>query len=441
MNAIIDHREAETQMLGACLLRPTGIDDVADVITPDDLYAPKHTIIWAAILQLHRTGDAVDAITVGNHLTRTGELATIGGLPYLHQLINGVVTTTNAQFYARIVHEQAVLRRLAAAGTRITQLAQAGEGDVTALVETCRAEVDAVATGTAAVSTGFIGDTIDTTLEALETEPTGYPTPWPDLNRLIRVWRPGALYVVGARPAVGKSIVGVQAAVHLAQHGAVVIASLEMPRVEVEQRILAHLARVPGNRIDAHDLTDEDWARIARHRAELASLPIAIDDRSSLTPAGIRAFARTVAHRRPLAGIVVDYLQLMTAPRGMEKRNRAEVVGEFSRGLKLLAKELQVPVIALSQLNRGPEQRQDKRPSMADLRESGAVEQDSDVVLLLHEHDDDETALDMLVAKNRQGQCGVVELTRGGAFSEMTPRQWRPAPVPVQDREPSWHDR
>lgn len=423
---MIPHTEAEMHVLGAMLGKQAVIDDVMEIIEPADMHAPKHEVIYQAILSLRARGDAVDPLTVGAHLTTVGQLAQAGGAPYLHELYATPPTLSNAPFYARIVYEHAVRRRLYAAGTRIAQLAASGEGDVDELAEMCRGELDVARRATA--TTRYVSDTIDETLDALERPSLATETPWSDLNSILKGWRPGGLYVVGARPGIGKTIVGVQAAIGLAAHGHVAFASLEMPEAELHQRIIAHQASVHIGRMDARTLTEGDWSRIATHRGDLANLPISIDDRGTVTVAEVRSHARTVSRRGPLAGVVVDYLQLMASPRG-DRRPRHEIVADYSRQLKLLAKEMSCPVIALSQLNRASEARQDKRPSLADLRESGAVEQDADVVLLLHEHEEDETAIDVLIAKNRHGARGSVELTRLGWYSRMEPRAWSPSRV------------
>ncbi|RHA38705.1 replicative DNA helicase [Cellulomonas rhizosphaerae] len=420
----IPHDEAEKHILGSLLNRPALVSDVVEIVQPADMYAPRHEVIYRSIITMDARGLAIDPLTVGEYLTGTGELAAAGGALYLADLYATPPATSNAPYYARIVAEHATRRRLHAAGTRIVQLSASGEGDVAEIVEQSRAEVDAVS-ATAAATVTYVGDTIDDTLDALEQPSPATPTPWTDLNDIIGGWRPGALYVVGARPGIGKTIVGIEAAIGLAERGHVAFSSLEMPRDELMHRILAHQALVPINRMDSRTLTDDDWRKIAGVRAAIGAMTVAIDDRGAVTTTDVRAHARTVSRRGPLVAVIVDYLQLMASPRG-ERRPRHEVVADYSRQLKLLAKELACPVIALSQLNRASENRQDKRPSLADLRESGAVEQDADVVLLLHEHEEDDTAIDVLIAKNRHGARGSVELTRRGWFSRMDTAQWSP---------------
>lgn len=254
-------------------------------------------------------------------------------------------------------------------------------------------------------------------------------------RRPIGGWRPGALYVIGARPGVGKSVLGLQAAINMAAHGAVALSSIEMTEAEIAARLVSQEANVPVGHLIDRKVTEDDWRRISTSHARMHALPIYVDDKTGVTPLNVRAHARTVGRRRALAGIVVDYLQLMTAPRG-DKRPRHEVVSDFSRQLKLMAKEMQVPVIALSQLNRGSEQRSDKRPSIADLRESGAVEQDADVVMLLHSTEERPDVLEVGVAKNRHGQRGAFQLTFEGAYQRAVPQRWSPTgAIPRQMEE------
>lgn len=423
---LIPHDEAEKHVLGSLMHNRRALEDVAAVIGPGDFHAPRHETIYTAITTLHARGDGIDPVTVANELTRTGGLADAGGALYLADLYATPPTTSNVGFYAKIVRDQAVLRRLHATGTRIAQLAATGEGNVDELVETARTEVDAVSRATA--DTGWVSTDFDTTIDDLERPTPTVATPWPDLNHLIGGWAPGRFYVIGARPAVGKSLVAINAAAHLATTGAVAFNTLEMSRQEIHHRLLASIAGVPMPRLTEHTLTARDWDRIATHQAEIRGLRLSIDDRSSITPTDVASHARTVARRADgrIAAVFVDYLQLMTS--GTRKaENRQQEVATFSRRLKLLARELHCPVIALSQLNRSSEARVDRRPTMADLRESGALEQDSDVVLLLHVEEDRPDLMHMAVAKNRHGATGALQLTREGVLARVTPKQWTPS--------------
>lgn len=416
------HDDAERHVLGSLMHNRRAIDEVAAILEPADLYAPKHEVIYAAILAMHAAGDAVDPVTLASRLARDGSIDQAGGHVYLADLYATPPTTSNVAYYARIVSEQAVRRRLHAAGTRIVQLSGSGEGDIADIAELARAELDAARRATA--TTSWVADKIDASIDALEQPATFHPTPWAGVNEHLSGWRPGALYVIAARPGVGKSIAGLDAAINLCERGPVALSSVEMPEREMHFRLIANRAGVPISRLDRRELTPADWERIARHRAEIGALPISIDDRGHATITDVQSHARTVARRAPIGGVIVDYLQLLSAPRG-ERRPRHEVVAEFSRSLKVLAKELDCPVIALAQLNRKSADRADKRPELTDLRESGALEQDADVVLLLHENED-ETDIDVLVAKNRHGPRGSVKLVRRGWYSRLDDPSWSP---------------
>lgn len=414
--------DVERALVGAVLVRPKAIGDVE--VRPDDFADPRLGALWGLMLALDSEGTPPGAVAVGANLHRL-EVRGVDAV-YLADLINGAELAPTIPLYERKVVEGAVFRRLVAAGQRIVQLGTAAEGDPLELQETARAEVDAASRATATIR--LIGEEIDDTITALAEQPNpAMSTPWPDLDYLIGGWRPGGFYVVGARPGKGKSILGLQAAIGLTEHGMVAFHSLEMPRAEVHNRAIAQIAGVSLTRLEQRALTDNDWDRVSAARGRFAAMPLAIDDRSAVRPVDIRSHARTLARRGKVAGIVVDYLQLMTPARG-DRRPRHEQVAEWSRQLKILAKEMECPVIALSQLNRESEARQDRRPLMSDLRESGAVEQDSDVILLLHvDEDEDPSVMHVLVAKNRQGQTGALRLNRRGDVARLDPYKWRPS--------------
>lgn len=415
---------AEQSVLGAMLMTRDAIDEVTEILTPGDFYKPAHETVYGVIVALHRKGEPVDPVTVVAELQKRGELARIGGAPYIHDMLAGTPTASNVGYYARIVAKLATRRRVIQAGTRIVDLGYAGEDD-DALVETARAEVDACGRSIGALH--LVADTLAATIDSLESpEPPSVPTPWHDLNHLIGGWRPGGFYVVGARPAVGKSLVALGAALGLAHHGGVAWQSLEMPEPEVHERALSALSGVLLSKFKDHRLDQDDWAKVAPAAAQLAELPISVDDRPSVTVTDIRSHARSLNRKHPLAAVIVDYVQLMSAPRG-DRRDRHVIVGEFSRELKKLAMEMRIPVIALSQLNRASELRQDKRPTMADLRESGSIEQDADVVVLLHVEEDDPTTLHAAVAKNRHGDTGTLRLLRRGHIARLDNYAWEPS--------------
>lgn len=408
---------AEQSVLGAMLQSREAIADIADILDGGDFYRPQHETIYRTILDVHAGGNPVDAITINDALSKMGEINRVGGHTYTHELVQMVHSPAAGAYYAGIVAQTATRRRLTAAGRKIQDLAGSG-GDVDELVEAARREVDQTsrATGTAVLS---FGETIDTMLDSLDEEINHHPTPWAAVNDLIGGLRPGALYVVGARPSVGKSVIALNLAKGLTAYGSVAFSSLEMSNNDVQIRAVSSDLHIDVSHLIERNLTPGDWAKIRDRRAAWENVPLFVDDRSGVTITDIKRFARSVNRRKPLAGVVVDYLQLMSQPHG-DKRPRHEFVADMSRQLKIMAMDMQIPVIALSQLNRASEQRQDKMPMLSDLRESGAVEQDADVVILLHREimGDKRDDLSMLVAKNRHGATGLAELTFWGHYSK-----------------------
>ena len=408
---------AEQSVLGAMLMSHDAIAEIADVLDGGDFYRPAHESIYRTILDVAGTGGAVDAVTINDALTQMGEIQLTGGPGYTHQLVQICASPSTATYYAEIVAHAATRRRLGSAGQKIKQMADSG-GDVDELVEAARREVDLTsrATGTSVQS---FGETIDMMIKSLDEKINHHPTPWESLNKIIGGLRPGALYVVGARPSVGKSVIALNLAKGLTAHGSVAFSSLEMSNNDVQIRAVSGDLNINvGNLID-RQLSPADWGKIRERRPEWDKVPLFVDDRSGVTITDIKRFARSVNRRQPLAGLVVDYLQLMAQPHG-DKRPRHEFVADMSRQLKIMAMDMQIPVIALSQLNRASEQRQDKMPMLSDLRESGAVEQDADVVILLHREimGDEKNQLGMLVAKNRHGATGLAELSFWGHYSK-----------------------
>ncbi len=406
--------DAERALLGACLVSSEAVDQVSDVVTTDDFYREAHALVFASVLTVHDTGQRVDALTVKAELERAGTLVRVGGAPYLHTLMESVPTAANAGFYAEKVNDCSTRRRLLAAGQRAVQLASSA-GDAADVVERARSAFDAITdqakTGT---ETSAIGDlAADALIRYGSPAVSGLRTPWSDLNaQLNGGLRPGTLTVVGARPGQGKSIVGANMCLHAAQDGkGALLVSLEMPEAEVTDRVVSSLSGVTYSRILRHDLDDSDWQRVQSAVDKLSGLPLRIVDKPYLTLAAIRGLARNSARAsHGLALLVVDYIQLM-APAD-SRAPREQQVAAMSRGLKLLAKELSVPVVALAQLNRAGAARADKTPTLTDLRESGQIEADADHVLLLHLPDEDTRIgeIDVHVAKNRGGPTCRVTL-------------------------------
>jgi len=374
---------AEQCVLGGMLLSKDAISDVIEAIRPTDHYRPAHQLIHEAILDLYGRGEPADAITVANELTRRGEIARVGGGPYLHTLIASVPTAANAGYYARIVRERAILRRLVEAGTRIVQFGYAGEADADELVDRAQAEVYAVTDRRAGEDYQSLSEIMPGALDEIEAIGsrggvlTGVPTGFSDLDALTNGLHSGQMVVIAARPGIGKSTLALDfARAATIRHGMpTVLFSLEMGRNEITMRLLSAEARVPLSTMRTGQMNDDDWARLARRMSEVADAPLYIDDSPNMSMMEIRAKCRRLKQRNDLKFVIVDYLQLMSSPRRVE--NRQQEVSEMSRSLKLLAKELDVPVVALSQLNRGPEQRTDKRPLLSDLRESGCMTADT----------------------------------------------------------------
>jgi len=422
--------DVERALVGAVMSRPRDVGDLG--VEPGDFADTRLGAIWHLMLLLDGEGTAPGAVAVQSNLRRIPDGTRISP-ELLLDLVHDAPVVERAPFLAGQVRNAAILRRVAAAGTRTVQLASEG-GDAAEIVELARAEIDASTRDVARVR--LIGEEIDDTLTAILDEPPAtVATPWPDLDWLIGGWRPGGLYVFGARPGMGKTMAVVQAAVKAAAHGYVALHSLEMPREEVHTRVLAQVAQVDMGRMDRRELTEADHVRLSEALGKVSMLRLSIDDRGAIRPVDIRSHARTLARRGPLAMIVVDYLQLMSGMRG-DRRPRHEQVAEWSRSLKLLGKEMRVPVLAASQLNRESMGRSDRRPSMADLRESGAIEQDADVICLLHvDEDEAPEVMEVQVAKNRQGRTGNFKLVKRGHVARLDNYEWRPSRAAGEGRE------
>ncbi|MPV50853.1 MULTISPECIES: replicative DNA helicase [unclassified Pseudactinotalea] len=421
---------AEQSVLGGMMLSKDAIADVVEILRGSDFYRPAHEMIYDAIIDLYGRGEPADAVTVSAELTDRGELTRIGGAPYLHTLISTVPTAANAGFYARIVQERSVLRRLVDAGTRIAQLGYATDGgDVDELVNTAQAEVYAVTERRTSEDYVPLRDVINSTMEEIDAASNrgegmvGVPTGFRDLDQLTHGLHPGQMVVVAARPAVGKSTLGLDICRSASiRHGmASVIFSLEMSRNEISMRMLSAESQVPLQNMRKGTMRDEDWTRLARTMSKVSEAPLFIDDSPNMSLMEIRAKCRRLKQRHDLKLVVIDYLQLMSSGKRVESRQQE--VSEFSRAIKLLAKEIEVPVIAISQLNRGSEQRTDRKPQMSDLRESGSIEQDADMIILLHREDMYEKEsprageADLIVAKHRNGPTATVAVSFQGHYA------------------------
>ncbi|AYY15761.1 replicative DNA helicase [Actinobacteria bacterium YIM 96077] len=558
------------------LLSKDAIADVVEILRGHDFYRPAHEVIYDAIIDLYGRGEPADAVTIASVLQKNGDMGRVGGAPYLHTLVSSVPSAANAGYYANIVRERAILRRLVEAGTRITQMGYNAEGDADDVVDRAQAEVYSVTERRASEDYLPLSEIMEGALDEIEAigsragEMVGVPTGFTDLDALTNGLHAGQMIIVAARPAIGKALaldtplptitgwttmgevrvddlligadgtptrvvaatevmhdrpcyevefsdggvivadaqhqwaitdgdvmtteqlasapgghhvielaesfecpdvlaaeppagtwkivdvrsvpavpvrcVEVDAADHLYLAGSScvpthnstlgldmaraasikhqvtsVIFSLEMSRNEITMRLLSAEAKVPLHHMRAGQMTDDDWNRIARSTGEVSSAPLFIDDSPNMTMMEIRAKCRRLKQRHNLRMIIVDYMQLLTSAKKVESRQQE--VSEFSRALKLLAKELDVPVIAVCQLNRGPEQRTDKKPMLSDLRESGSLEQDADMVLLLHREDAYEKEsprageADLIVAKHRNGPTATITVAFQGHYS------------------------
>ncbi|MCZ2401689.1 replicative DNA helicase [Paenarthrobacter sp. Z7-10] len=423
---------AEQSVLGGMMLSKDAIADVVEVLRGNDFYRPSHESIYEAILDLYGRGEPADAVTVADELTKRGEITRVGGPAYLHQLIQSVPTAANAGFYAEIVGERAVLRRLVNAGTKIVQLGYANDGEVEDIVNAAQAEVYAVAERRTAEDYVALKDVMESTVDEIEASGhrgegmTGVPTGFYELDELTNGLHPGQMIVIAARPAVGKSTFALDWARSAAiKHNlATVVFSLEMGRNELAMRLLSAEATISLQDLRKGTVKDDQWSKIATTMGRMNDAPLFIDDSPNMSLMEIRAKCRRLKQQHNLKLVVLDYLQLMSS--GKKVESRQQEVSEFSRALKLLAKELQVPVVALSQLNRGSEQRTDKKPMISDLRESGSIEQDADMVILLHREDiyDKESPrageADVIVAKHRNGPTKTIVVGFQGHYSRFS---------------------
>jgi replicative DNA helicase len=424
--------EAEQAVLGGLMLDNSAWDTVADRITEIDFYRADHRLIFRAIADLAGRSEPCDAVTLSEHLTRRDESEQTGGLAYLGTLARDTPSAANIRAYADIVRERALLRELIRVGGEIATSAFDTEGRTAVeLVDEAERRVFEIAEAGRRTGAGFVAirEVLGTTIDRLDQlhqsqgHLTGVGSGFNELDRMTAGLQPGDLIIVAGRPSMGKTTLAINMAENAAigANVAVAVFSMEMSREQIAFRMISSLGRVNQSHLRTGRFGDEDWSRINAAISMMKSAPIYIDDTPALTPTEIRARARRLKRQHGLGLVVVDYLQLMQVPG--TKENRATEISEISRSLKALARELHVPVIALSQLNRSVEQRTDKKPVMSDLRESGAIEQDADLIALIYREEvyDPNTTrkgiADIIIAKQRNGPTGEVHLTFLGEFT------------------------
>ncbi len=421
--------DAEQSTLGGMLLSQEAVAEVFETVSGVDFYAPKHELIFNAILILFGRGEPTDVIAVTDELNKQGNLVKAGGADYLHSLTGYVPTAANAGYYAKIVADKAILRRLIEAGTRIAQAGYESQGEVEDLVNQAQAEIYKVSSQSSREDYVPLSDSLEAAIHEIEGaqkrggELTGVPTGFTDLDAYTHGLHPGQLVIVAARPAVGKSTFALDLArnASVKHNQATIFFSLEMGRAEIAMRLMSAESSIYLQSMRKGTVTDADWTRLAAVRGRINDAPLYIDDSPNMSLVEIRAKCRRLAQQVDLKLVVIDYIQLMSS--GKKVESRQQEVSEFSRALKLLAKELGLPVVALSQLNRQAEQAKDKKPELSHLRESGSLEQDADVVVLLHregiyEKDHPRAGeADLILAKQRNGPTGTVVVAFHGQYS------------------------
>ncbi|EFG55815.1 replicative DNA helicase [Lactobacillus amylolyticus] len=428
--------EAEKAVLGAIFIDPEAIADASAVVQPEDFYERVNRLIFQAMLDLSDRGDAIDPLTLQDELTKKNQLDDIGGIAYISQLALSTPTAEHITYYAQIVHRKSLLRRLISASQKIISNAMDGSDDVTDILDNAESEIMNVSSENNTGGFRVIKDIINSTVEDINNIPddgnmvTGLPTGFSELDKMTTGFHDDELIIVAARPGVGKTSFALNVAQFVGLHTDKTVAmfSLEMSGEQLVQRMLASEGLIDSQHLRTGQLDEEEWKKLIVASGSLANTSIYIDDTPGIKMSEIRAKSRRLAKEKGNLGlIVIDYLQLIEGPKS---ESRQQEVSAISRQLKKLAKELHVPVIALSQLSRSVEQRQDKRPVLSDIRESGSIEQDADIVSFLYREDyyrdkeddgesdadkevgaeDDNGEVEVIIEKNRSGSRGTVKL-------------------------------
>jgi len=412
---------AEQSVLGSMLLDKNAAVRVIETLNPESFYRDAHRYIFESIVTLFDRGEPIDLVTVTEELRKSGKIDAAGGSVYIADLLNSVPTAANADYYSKIVEEKAILRRLIEAGTRVVSKAFSNPENVDQILDDAEKSIFEIALKRSREGFHRIDSVIKKVLDKIDSicgkqqSITGTPTGFPDLDQMTAGFQNSDLIIIAARPSVGKTAF----ALNIAQNAAIkhkvpiAIFSLEMSKDQLAQRMLCSEAEVDAQRLKTASLSDTGWKKLTKALGRLSEAPIYIDDTASMTATEIRAKARRLKIERGLGLVIVDYLQLM---RGRSTENRVQEISEISRSLKTLARELDVPVVALSQLSRAVEQRPDRIPRLSDLRESGEIEQTADLVMFIHREDyynpqsDRGNVAEIIIAKQRNGPVGTIEL-------------------------------
>jgi replicative DNA helicase len=421
--------EAEKAVIGAMLVSEMAVAAVAERLTPEDFYSEVHRIIYGALTHLYSRGDPIDQLTLTNELRTVGEFEKVGGRAYVFQIVESVPTAANAGRYADIVRGKALLREIIDVGSRITEDAFGEPEDISKALDGAEQLIYGVSNRTLREHLSPVSELAPGALEMIqrlyeaEGEVTGVETGFEDLDRLTTGFHKSDLVILAARPAMGKTALALNAIWHAAseKNMPVAIFSLEMSKEQLVQRLISQTTRIPAQGLRSGNVRAEDWPKLVRGVAQVSRAPIWIDDTAGVTLMEMRAKVRRLLSQLKVRGeaslslVVVDYLQLMVS-QGGRSENRQQEIAEISRGLKILARDLDVPVLAIAQLSRAVEQRHDKRPLLSDLRDSGALEQDADMVMFLYRDEyynpdsDDKGIAEIIVGKHRNGPTGKVQL-------------------------------
>jgi len=431
------NREAETGVIGCCLVNEKSVSASAEIIKPDDFYFSANREIYKVVMDLFNENVPVDIVTVSDRLAISDKLDSVGGVQYLTLAATSVATTENVIYHSKIIKEKSTLRRLIKSADAISELAYSGEGEIERILERSEQMIFDVSSSREQSDIVPISDVLMETYQHMvensqrEGSLTGEATGFEYLDKATGGLHGGELILIAARPAMGKSALAVNIAEHIAikNNKTVALFNLEMPKEQLVRRILCSQALVDSKKMLTGDFTGDDWQRICRVLDKIDSAPLYIDDSATVTVSEIRAKCRRIKQTKGLSLIVIDYLQLMQS--GSRTESRQQEVAEISRSLKILAKELDVPVIALSQLSRAVETRKDRRPMLSDIRESGSIEQDCDIVMFIYRDEyynpdtEDKNMAEIIIAKHRSGKPDTLKLGWQGTYTKFINLEYR----------------